>query len=125
MIVLTWQVNLLCRIMLLFNFLIAIHCCYGISSLLQLSSTYSFPANGTVANYQFNNLVPGVSGINYNVTVSNCTDVMWSLMPVNGSDVTISNSTLRVIGAWFTNGDTAAVSGLVNNSNYTSFTAPF
>ncbi|MBK9422978.1 MAG: T9SS type A sorting domain-containing protein [Bacteroidetes bacterium] len=85
---------------------------------------YSFPANGTVANYQFNNLVPGVSGINYNVTVSNCTDVMWSLMPVNGSDVTISNSTLRVIGAWFTNGDTAAVSGLVNNSNYASFTAP-
>lgn len=85
---------------------------------------YAFPANGTVANYQFNKLVPGVSGINYNVTVSNCTDVMWSLMPVNGSDVTISNSTLRVIGAWFTNGDTASVSGLVNNSNYTSFTAP-
>lgn len=85
---------------------------------------YSFPSNGTVASYQFNNLVPGVAGINYETTVTNCTDVMWALMPVNGSDVTVSNSALRVIGLWFMNNDTTNVTGLVNNSSYTSFTAP-
>ena len=85
---------------------------------------YSFPANGTVASYQFNNQLSGVSGINYETTVTNCTDVMWALMPVNGSDVTISNSVLRVIGLWFMNSDTTSVSGLVNNSSYINFTAP-
>jgi hypothetical protein len=84
----------------------------------------SFPAGASVANYSFNNSVPGVSGIGYDVQVTSCTDVMWALMPENGSDVTISGSTLRAIGLWFTGGDTVAVNGLVNNSNYTAFTAP-
>jgi hypothetical protein len=49
---------------------------------------------------------------------------MWGLMPVNGSDVTVSNSKLRSIGAWFQRGDTVNAFGLVDNSNYSNFTAP-
>ncbi len=84
----------------------------------------SFPAAGTVANYSFNSTTPGVTGLNYNVQLSNCTDVMWALMPSNGSNVNISGSTIRAIGLWFENGDTVNVSGLVNNSTYTNFLAP-
>jgi hypothetical protein len=88
------------------------------------SINFSFPANGTVYNYHFNNTLPGVSGINYLVSADSCYDVMWGMMPVTGSDVTISNSVIRSIGLWFLGSDTVAVNGLVNNSTYTSFTAP-
>ena len=45
-------------------------------------------------------------------------------MPVNGSDVTISNSVMRTIGAWFQYGDTVNVTGLFDNSHYSNFIAP-
>ncbi len=85
---------------------------------------YSFPSGNPVYNYTFNNTVLGVSGINYQVHADSCNDVMWALMPANGSDVTISNSTIRLIGAWFERGDTTSAYGVFNNSNYTNFTAP-
>ncbi|TAL58143.1 MAG: T9SS type A sorting domain-containing protein, partial [Bacteroidetes bacterium] len=51
-------------------------------------------------------------------------NIQWAMMPTNGSDITISNSTIRSIGLWFEGSDTSNVSGLVNNSNYSNFTAP-
>ena len=44
-------------------------------------------------------------------------------MPVDGSDVEISNSELRAIGLWFEQPESIEVNGLVNNSNYGDFTA--
>ena len=84
----------------------------------------TFPAPGVVMSYQLDTTTSWATGIQYNVNVQNSTDVMWALMPVNGSDITITGSTIRAIGLWFTEGDTVNVSGLVNNSNYTSFLAP-
>lgn len=84
---------------------------------------YSFPPAGNVSAYNIHPGTAGLTGINYSVNLSNCTDVMWALMPVNGSDVLISNSTLRAIGLWFMQPETVEVSGLVNNSEYTDFTA--
>ncbi|MCC7513196.1 MAG: T9SS type A sorting domain-containing protein [Bacteroidia bacterium] len=85
---------------------------------------YSFPPGDTVYNYVCNNSTPGISGIGYQVSADSCHNVMWALMPVNGSDVTISNSNLRLIGCWFERGDVASVSGIFNNSNYSNYTAP-
>jgi len=85
---------------------------------------FTFPNTNPVYNYAFNNTVSGVSGINYHVNADSCQDVMWAIMPVNGSDVTISNSNLRLIGAWFQNGDTTTAYGIFNNSNYTNFVTP-
>ncbi|HNR19866.1 MAG TPA: T9SS type A sorting domain-containing protein [Bacteroidia bacterium] len=85
---------------------------------------YSFPAGDTVYNYTFNNSVAGVDGVGYSVIADSCHTVWWALMPVNGSDVTISNSTLRAIGNWFERGDTANVIGIFNNSNYTNYNVP-
>jgi hypothetical protein len=85
---------------------------------------FSFPPGDTLYSYQFNNTITGINGINYNVQVDTSYNVWWGMMPVNGSDVTISNSQLRTIGAWFTNGDSVNVSGLIDNSAYTNFTAP-
>ncbi|MGL4599881.1 MAG: T9SS type A sorting domain-containing protein, partial [Bacteroidia bacterium] len=85
---------------------------------------YSFPQGDTVYNYQFNNTISGVSGLNYDVTADSCHTVWWALMPVNGSDVTISNSDIRLIGAWFQDGDVANVYGIFNNSNYANYVTP-
>ena len=84
----------------------------------------SFPANDTVYHYVFNDTVAGVSGIPYSVRVDTCYDLMWGLMPENGSDATITNSQIRTIGFWFKGNATSNVSGLVDNSNYVNFTAP-
>lgn len=78
----------------------------------------SFPDGADVAQYDFNSTSTGVSGISYSVSVTNCTNVMWGLMPVNGSYVTIDSSNLRAIGAWFLHSDVANVSGLVDGSYY-------
>lgn len=85
---------------------------------------FSFPNANPVYNYAFNNTIPGVSGVNYSVNADSCNFVSWAIMPVNGSDVTISNSNLRLIGAWFMNGDTTATQGIINNSSYSNYTAP-
>lgn len=85
---------------------------------------YSFPLGDTVYNYVFNNTVTGIKGLDYNLQVDSCHTVMWGIMPVNGSDVTISNSVIRAIGAWFQSGDTAIVRGLYDNSSYTNFITP-
>ncbi len=84
---------------------------------------FTFPDGDTVMSYHFNNTLPGIHGVEYSIDVDTCTNVMWGMMPVNGSDVTISNSKIRTIGLWFTGNDTIAVNGLVNNSHYTAFTA--
>lgn len=85
---------------------------------------YSFPSGDTVLHFQFNSSIPGINGINYSVTVDTCKTVWWGLMPVNGSDVTITNSKIRAIGAWFERGDTASINGLYNNSTYVNFVMP-
>lgn len=85
---------------------------------------YSFPAGDTVIGYQFNNTVPGVSGVNYTASADSCHTVWWAIMPENNTDVTISNSDVRLIGCWFRYGDTAYAAGIFNNSVYTNYTTP-
>ena len=84
---------------------------------------FNFPSAGNVTGYDFNPGVPGISNIDYQIKLENCTDVMWALMPANGSDVDISNSEIRAIGLWFLAPDPVDVNGLVNNSDYQDFTA--
>lgn len=86
--------------------------------------SYSFPAGDTVTGYTFNNSTPGVSGVQYSVSADSCHTVWWAIMPENGSDVTLSNSDIRLIGCWFSHGDTAYAHGIFNNSSYVNYTTP-
>ncbi len=85
---------------------------------------YVFPPGAAVYGYHFNNTVAGVSGINYAATADSCYNVWWGMMPSNGSDVTISNSTIRAIGALFQRGDSVWVNGVYDNSSYTNYVMP-
>lgn len=84
---------------------------------------FKFPPAGKVTSYNFNPLLPGIGNIDYQIKLDSCTDVMWALMPADGSDVDITDSEIRAIGLWFLAPDSVGVSGLVNNSNYVDFTA--
>jgi len=83
-----------------------------------------FPDGNSVDSYEFNDQVSGVSGVDYDISLENCTEVMWGMMPSAGSDVTVTNSDIRSVGFWFENSDSTDVNGLVNNSHYSDFTAP-
>lgn len=85
---------------------------------------HSFPQGDTVNNYFFSNVIPNVNGIDYTVFADSCHTVWWGVMPVNGSDVTINNSNIRAVGAWFTNGDSLNVNGIQNNTFYPNTTIP-
>lgn len=84
---------------------------------------FNFPPAGKVPSYNFNPHLPGIANIDYQIKLDSCTDVMWALMPANGSDVDIIDSEIRAIGLWFLAPDSVAVNGLVNNSDYFDFTA--
>jgi len=84
---------------------------------------FNFPPAGKVPSYDFNPHLPGIANIDYQIKLDSCTDVMWALMPANGSDVDIIDSEIRAIGLWFLAPDSVAVNGLVNNSDYFDFTA--
>lgn len=85
---------------------------------------YAFPQGDTVMNYLFDNSVSGVSGIGYHVYADSCHNVWWAMMPVNGSDVTISSSNIRAIGNWFQHSDTVTVNGIFNNTFYPNTLIP-
>ncbi len=82
----------------------------------------SFPDGDTLDHYDFGPASPGVSGFGYQVEIDTCTEVLWGLMPDRNTDVTISNSTLRTIGLWFTGSANLDISGLVNQTTYANQT---
>jgi hypothetical protein len=84
---------------------------------------FTFPPGDSLISYHFSKNVPGISGIEYQIDVDSCSDVMWALMPARGSDISISDSKIRSVGLWFNGHDSIHVNGLVDNSEYSSFTA--
>lgn len=86
---------------------------------------WSFGKSDTAYGYRFNNTQPGVKGVEYNVSADSCYDIMWSMMPSSGSIVNITNSKIRSIGLWFDKPhDSVTVSGITDNSTYSSYTTP-
>ena len=86
------------------------------------SFQYAFPSGISAVNYFMDETVSGVSGIAYSISLIECADVMWGIMPERNTTVEISNSEIRAIGLWFKGADTIQVNGLVNNSQYSDFT---
>jgi hypothetical protein len=86
---------------------------------------WSFGRHDTAYGYLFNNAQAGVRGVEYNVTADSVFNVMWALMPSSGSSISVTNSKIRAIGAWFDKpADSVGVSGITDNANYSNFTAP-
>lgn len=85
------------------------------------SMRLSFPSGDYVDTWLFNSDLDSTEGIHYTYSISNCTNVMWGLMPEPGSLCRISNSQLRAVGLWFKDVADFYVAGLVNESHYEHF----
>jgi len=85
---------------------------------------HSFPQGDTVYNYYFSNLIPNIAGVDYVNFTDSCHTVWWGIMPVNGSDVTLNNSNIRVAGNWFQFGDSISVTGIHNGTFYPNTLIP-
>ncbi len=85
---------------------------------------YAFPDGSDIELFEFNNQDDGIENIGYSYKIEDCLNVMWGFMPEPGSICDISNTYIKALGVWFTGDNNYSVSGLVNNSDYTSFSAP-
>lgn len=85
---------------------------------------FEFPDGDSIQSMSFSDALTGIQNIDYQYSIIESSEIMWGLMPEPESTVLINNSTLRTIGVWFKNNPDINVSGLVNNSQYTNFTAP-
>ncbi|HTA81630.1 MAG TPA: T9SS type A sorting domain-containing protein [Bacteroidia bacterium] len=87
---------------------------------------WSFGKHDTAYGYKFNNSMPGVKGIEYNVSADSCYSIMWAMMPSSGSNINVTNSKIRSIGLWFDKPkDSVIVSGITDNATYAgTFNAP-
>lgn len=88
------------------------------------SLNITFPDGDSIATFVFSDTTTGNVNLLYSYNLDTCQNIMWGLMPEPGSQTIIHDSEIRTIGVWFRNQTNFQVSGLVNNSQYTSFIAP-
>ena len=67
---------------------------------------------------------PGVTGIDYTVSIVDTDTVIFSLLSLAGSDVTILDSFILAVGLLFTEGDSHGLFGLNYYSEFGDFTLP-
>jgi len=84
---------------------------------------FTFPDGDTLNGFIFDSTLSNVSGIPYYTEIDNCHGVMWGMIPLAGSDITLNDSEIRTTGLMF-NSDSSNVSGLVNGLTYSDFTLP-
>src|SRR5581483_3590906 len=71
--------------------------------------TWTFPNGYNLQHYALGPDSAGVSGIQYTIELDNIKQVHWALMPDNGSNINVSNSVIRSVGAIFKGTDNANV----------------
>jgi len=84
---------------------------------------FTYPNGVTLNGFIFDSTLSNVSGIPYHTDINNCHGVMWGMIPLAGSNVTLHNSQIRTTGLMF-NSDSSSVSGIVNGVTYNDFTLP-
>ena len=78
----------------------------------------TLPPPGDVASFGVDPSAPDVAGIEYQMQLSDCTNVNWAIMARSGSQVTVRDSELFAVGTWFDQTDTVHVRGVANQSSF-------
>ncbi len=76
----------------------------------------SLPGDSLVTDWEFSDAETDVDGIPYSLSIDSCTNVMWGLISITGSDAVFSNTEFRTAGLMFMGSDSIAVSGISNQS---------
>lgn len=83
------------------------------------SADFALPDSSGVVDWHFSSDLPGVTGVNYRLNVNNCTETLLAVVSYPGSNVTLRQSDISVIGIYFGGSYSESISGLVNQSFYT------
>ena len=78
----------------------------------------SLPSDSVVMDWNFSNKEPFVDNIPYSLKIDNCTNVMWGLISISGSEARFSDTEFRTVGLMFQNPDSIVVSNITNESNH-------
>lgn len=78
----------------------------------------SLPDDSLLNGWHFEEGDPGVSGIPYSLSIDSCTNVLWGLISMSGSDGTFRDTEFRASGLFFSDPDSITVSNITNNSTY-------
>jgi Secretion system C-terminal sorting domain len=97
------------------------------------TANYAYPpanslvpnASDIVGNYQFSNAVPGVSGIDFTVDITDANYVFWGVISKEYSDVVVNNSTLIACGFFFQGSTVNNAIGMIDAQHYSTFQASF
>jgi hypothetical protein len=84
---------------------------------------FTFPDVDTLNGFVFDSSLSSVSGIGYHVEIDSCAEVMWGMIPLRGSDITISDSKIRTTGLMFS-ADSESLAGIVNGITYSDYILP-
>ena len=89
-----------------------------------VNSVYNPNASDISGMYNFPGAAPGITGVDFNVSINNTDWVYWGVISESNSNVILNNSTLIAYGFLFRGNTNAKVSGFVNDSLYTYYEAP-
>ncbi|NPB03686.1 MAG: hypothetical protein GXO39_04655 [Thermotogae bacterium] len=84
----------------------------------------SLPTSDTVFSFSMDSTAPGMSGIEYSLTIDSSTGIVWGLMDEDSSYTIISSSNLAAIGLFFGDHDSMEVSGIVGNTHLSHYVFP-
>lgn len=78
----------------------------------------SLPDDLDAASWTFSDDEPGVDAIPYSVRIDSCTNMMWGLISVDGSQAAFRDTEFRTIGLMFRSPDSTTVSNITNDSHH-------
>lgn len=77
------------------------------------------PNDSLVTDWDFSTAEPDVDGIPYSVQIDSCTNVMWGLISISGSEAVFRDTEFRTIGLMFQKPDSIVVNNITNESRHT------
>ncbi|MBN2412813.1 T9SS type A sorting domain-containing protein [candidate division KSB1 bacterium] len=82
----------------------------------------SLPDDSLVVDWRFSDSQPGISGIDYSASIDSCTNVLWGLISISGSEAVFTDSDFRAAGLMFMQPDSVVVENLTNGSDMSDHT---
>ena len=78
----------------------------------------SLPRDPVVTEWNFSSAESNVVNIPYSLKIDSCTNVMWGLISISGSEALFTDTEFRTIGLMFQKPDSIVVSNITNESNH-------
>lgn len=84
-----------------------------------LANSILIPGSSNITgSYQFSNILPNVSGLDFDVSIQNTDGVYWGIVSQKNSDVVVNNSSILACGFYFEGSSSDTASGFIDAQFY-------